>query len=130
MNLKTKELIWSDSPHRALISIVGYAGLPLQDLRPKAKDWLAKFKAEALNEAFKMVIHVEEREPFIARLVPEVRAAAWPILGADLDKPQSWAKDNKEAAAASPPENAPIPSPAPDEAPPKKRTRKKAAAVP
>jgi hypothetical protein len=127
MNLKTKELIWSDSPHRALIAIVGYAGLPLHELRPKAKELLAKFKEEALNEAFKMVIQVEEREPFMVRLVPEVRPVAWPILGPDPDNPLWWAKYHKEPATASQAENAPIPAPAPMSVPasPKKRTRKK-----
>ena len=128
----TSRPAWSDSPHRALIAIVGYAGLPLEQLRAKAKDLLAKFKEDALNEAFKMTVQVEEREPFMARLVPEVRPVAWPILGPDPDNPQWWAKYHKQAPTSSPPQGRPAPDPAsmPELATKSKRTRKKTAAIP
>jgi hypothetical protein len=124
MNLKTKELIWGDSPHRALIQIVGYKGLPTGEVREKVKQLGGQFTEKALNDAFLVVLTVEAQEPFMARLLPEIRRIAWPILGPDPEDMPWWAKDEKPQAVAPPPEPTAVAEP-PPEVPPEKPTKRK-----
>ena len=70
--------IYYDPPLTELVRLIKYDTLPLENARDRLAPLAERYGRDAMNRAAKQALDMDEHE---VRLTPEVRKAAWQLLG-------------------------------------------------
>jgi hypothetical protein len=108
---KAKQPLWQKMYFQrhmtAIVRLMGYDELPLDDARERLRPLLAEYGKERIEEAAADLITIDStREPALARLSDEARKLAVQILG----RPRECSDENpsEPAAVTSPSEPVPV----------------------